>query len=130
MRPFRSILLMKVSMNRAIDCAFAFRMPPDRVELLGTRPLMAGAAIGMPWDPGPTRPSELGVAVSVMGYHGITWASMGIGRNTLENLGFFGFSRIPAQSRVNGINCLQIVLKVEMDQGFESRRFNALECSL
>jgi hypothetical protein len=67
---------------------------------------MAGAAIGMPWDPEPTRPSELGVAVSVLGYHGITWASMGIARNTLENLGFFRFLRIAAQSRVNRINWL------------------------
>src|SRR5690349_18855552 len=86
MRPFRSILLMKVSMNTAIDCAFASR---DRLQelRLGTRPLMAGAAIVTPRNPGPTRPSELGIAVSVMGYHGIRWASMGIGRNTLENLG-------------------------------------------
>jgi hypothetical protein len=90
---------------------------------------MAGAAIGMPWDPEPTRPSELGSAGRLMGYHGIIWASMGIGRNTLENLGFFRFLRIAAQTRVNGINCLQSVLKVELDQGFESRWFNGLRCS-
>src|SRR4051812_17248581 len=103
MRPFRSILLMKVSMNRAIDCAFASRR--SAVEAgLGTRPLMAGAAIETPRNPEPTRPSVLGVAVSVMGYHGITWASMGIGRNTLENLGFFRFWCIAALLRVNRIN--------------------------
>jgi hypothetical protein len=93
-------------MNTAIDRAFAFRiaaLPPSIgiVGLLGTRPWMAGAAIEMPWDPALTRPSELGVAVGLMGYHGIIWASMGFGRNTLENLGFFHFLRIAAQTRVN-----------------------------
>jgi hypothetical protein len=83
-------------MNTAIDRAFAFRIAAHSSGLQGTRPLMAGAAIGMPWDPEPTRPSELGIASGLMGYHGITWASMGFGRNTLENLGFFRFLRIAA----------------------------------
>jgi hypothetical protein len=121
-------------MNTAIDRAFAFRIAArpfslGTAGLLGTRPLMAGAAIEMPWDPAPTRPSELGIAGRVMGYHGILWASMGIGRNSMENLGFFGFLRIAAQTRVNGINRLQRVLKVELDQGLESRRFKGLGCS-
>jgi hypothetical protein len=90
---------------------------------------MAGAAIVMPWDPDLTRPSDLGIASGLMGYHGILWASMGIGRNTLENLGFFGFLRIAAQMRVKRIKCLQRFLKVELDQGFESRRFKHLGCS-
>jgi hypothetical protein len=93
-------------MNTAIDRALTFRIAAlspwiGTIGLQGTRPLMAGAAIGMPWDPGPTRPSELGIVGGLMGYHGIIWASMGIGRNTLENLGFFRFLRIAAQTRVN-----------------------------
>jgi hypothetical protein len=88
-------------MKTAIDRAFAFRIAALKFGLQGTRPLMAGAAIEMPWDPGPTRPSALGIAGGLMGYHGIIWASMGIGRNTLENLGFFHFLRIAAQTRVN-----------------------------
>jgi hypothetical protein len=67
---------------------------------------MAGVAIEKPWDPEPTRPSELGIAGGLMGYHGMVWASMGFGRNTLENLGFFHFLRIAAQMRVNRINWL------------------------
>src|SRR6185369_7853369 len=114
---------MKVSMKTAIDRAFAFRIAALECGLQGTRPLMAGAAIEIPWDPGPTRPSALGIAGRLMGYHGIIWASMGIARNTLENLGFFRFLRNTTQTRVNGINCLQSVLKVELDQCLESRRF-------
>jgi hypothetical protein len=67
---------------------------------------MAGAAIEMPWDPGPTRPSALGIAGRLMGYHGIIWASMGFGRNTLENLGFFHFLHITAQTRIKRIKWL------------------------
>jgi hypothetical protein len=92
-------------MKTAIDRAFAFRIAAPSVEgklgLQGTRPLMAGVAIEMPWDPGPTRPSDLGVAGGLMGYHGMAWASMGLGRNTLEKLGFFRFLHIAAQTRVN-----------------------------
>jgi hypothetical protein len=93
-------------MNTAIDRVLALRIAAlspsiGTIGLQGTRPLMAGAAIEMPWDPDPTRPSNLGIAVGLMGYHGIIWASMGIGRNTLENLGFFRFLRIAAQIRVN-----------------------------
>jgi hypothetical protein len=121
-------------MNTAIDRAFAFRIAArtpsiGTVGLQGTRPLMAGAAIEMPWDPDPTRPSDLGSAGGLMGYHGIIWASMGFGRNTLENLGFFGFLHNAVQMRVNGINCLQSVLKVELDQCLESLWFKGLGCS-
>jgi hypothetical protein len=121
-------------MNTAIDRALTFRIAArapsiGTVGLQGTRPLMAGAAIGMPWDPEPTRPSELGIVGGLMGYHGIIWASMGLGRNTLENLGFFRFLRNAAQIRVNGINYLQTVLKVELDQCLESRWFKGLRCS-
>jgi hypothetical protein len=93
-------------MKTAIDRAFAFRIAAlapsiGIVGLQGTRPLMAGVAIEMPWDPGPTRPSDLGVAGGLMGYHGMAWASMGLGRNTLEKLEFFRFLHIAAQTRVN-----------------------------
>jgi hypothetical protein len=87
-------------MKTAIDRAFAFRIDALKFGPQGTRPLMAGAAIEMPWDPGPTRPSALGIAGRLMGYHGIVWGSMGFGRNTLENIGFFRFSRIAAQTRI------------------------------
>jgi hypothetical protein len=50
---------------------------------------MAGAAIGMPRKPKPTRPPVLGFGLRMMGYHGIAWASMGIARNIMEKLGFF-----------------------------------------
>ena len=90
---------------------------------------MAGAAIEMPWDPGPTRPSVLGVPMSLMGYHGMLWASMGFGRNTLENLGFFRFGGIAMNLRVNGIKWLSLIFKVESDQCLESSRFNTGICS-
>jgi hypothetical protein len=120
-------------MKTAIDRAFAFRIaaPPvaGKLGLQGTRPLMAGVAIEMPWDPELTRPSALGIVGGLMGYHGIIWASMGFARNTLEKLGFFRFLRIAAQTRIKRINQLQSVLKVDQDQCLESRRINGLGCS-
>jgi hypothetical protein len=53
---------------------------------------MAGAAIGEPVETVPDPPAGHGLRVEFMGYHGITWASMGTARNTLENLGFLAIS--------------------------------------
>jgi hypothetical protein len=54
----------------------------------------------------------MGVAVRNVGYHGMTWGSMGFTRNAMEKLGFFRFRSTATKSNTNESNVLQPDIKV------------------
>ena len=51
-----------------------------------------------------------------MGYHGMTWGSMGITRNVMEKLGFLPFCCAAAKINPNGFNQLRTDIKVTLDR--------------
>jgi hypothetical protein len=57
----------------------------------------------------------MGVAVRFVGYHGMTWGSMGITRNVMEKHGFFRFCGIATKINLNESNMLQHDVKVTRD---------------